>query len=61
MKPATRTELEARIAALEAERDMIRRHVATLCRATRRALNDNRELRVQKHTLIRYIESVSAP
>ena len=57
MKAATRTELEARIAALEAERDMIRRHVATLCRATRRALNDNRELRVHKHTLIRYIEA----
>ncbi len=58
--------LAARLAALEAERAMIRRHVETLCRATRRALNDNKRLRIANHelaahkqVLLKYVESVS--
>ena len=58
--------LATRISVLEAERAMIRRHVETLCRATRRALNDNKRLRIENHeltqhkrTLVEYIESAS--
>ncbi len=41
----------AKLAEIEADREVMRRHVVTLCRATRRALNDNKHLRIQVHQL----------
>jgi regulator of replication initiation timing len=36
---------------LIAHKTVVERHVGTLCRATRRALNDNKVLRIENHDL----------
>ena len=49
------------ITEMEADRRTFIRHQQTLGRHMRRILESNKQLRIDKNTLIKYVESVSEP